>query len=135
MPEKNNNVLITFMDKVEDNSYAGESLRESNKFNDIHPEIEHKRIKIPTGQQVMLSEKKNNVMIIGNDNRTVFTEVEKASILLSAIKSSIRMNESGMEFIVGDKCKISMTEGKIELTCGSSTIILNSSGEITGKGK
>ncbi len=75
------------------------------------------------------------IMIIGNDNRTVFTEVEKASILLSAIKSSIRMNESGMEFIVGDNCKISMTEGKIELTCGSSTIILNSSGEITGKGK
>ncbi|MBN2837619.1 MAG: hypothetical protein JXM74_02565 [Fusobacteriaceae bacterium] len=135
MPEIGDNVLINFMDNIEDNSYAGESLRESNKFNDKYPEVEHKRIKIPTGQQVMLSEKNNNVMIIGNDNRTVFTEVEKASILLSAINSSIRMNESGMEFSVGDKCKISMTKDKIELTCGSSTILLNSNGEITGKGK
>lgn len=137
MPEVKDRLLINFMDNVEGNSYAGESLRDENKFTDSQTEIGHKRIKIATGQQLMLSKDLEKVMLIGNDDRTVFADVVKDHIRFVADESeavlnkdlitfknyanTVQMNSEGMILESGDS-SIKTTSSGINLKIGSASI-------------
>lgn len=133
MPEVKDRLLINFMDNVEDNSYAGESLRDENKFTDSQTEIGHKRIKISTGQQLMLSKDLEKVMLIGNDDRTVFADIVKDHIRFVADESEAILQKDVISLNVGES-KIILGKDKIEITSGSASIVLNSDGRINGKG-
>lgn len=138
MPEPKDRLLINFVS--EENFYAGESIREDNKLQEKHPEASHKRIKISTGQQVMLSKELEKVMIIGNDERTVFADVvkdhikfvadeseavlKKDNITLKNCDNTVHMNDSGMLLETGDSL-VSLTKEGINLKIGDASIILN----------
>ena len=66
MPEKEDMVTVYFPNGYESNCYVGNSVREKNTLNEKDTDEAHKRIMIPTGQQVILSEKLNKVRILGN---------------------------------------------------------------------
>lgn len=138
MPEPKDRLLINFIS--EDNFYAGESIREENKLQEKHPEPSHKRIKISTGQQVMLSKELEKVMIIGNDERTVFADVvkdhikfvadeseavlQKDNITVKNCDNTVHMNDNGMLLQTGDSI-VSLTKDGINLKIGDASIILN----------
>lgn len=129
MPEIKDKLLINFINGHEDNGFAGESLRDGNKYNDKSPEVVHKRIKISTGQQILLSKELEKVRIIGNEDRTVFADFVKDYIKFSAEGSSATLKKDSISLTVGDS-SIIMTKEGIELKAGSSSIKLSKGGKI-----
>lgn len=140
MPEEKDRLLINFINGNEDSAYAGESLREENELQEKHPEVVHKRIKISTGQQVMLSKELEKVMLIGNDDRTVFADVvkdhirfvadeseailKKDLIMLKNSENTVQMSSEGMILLTGDTA-IKTTSSEINLKIGSASISMN----------
>lgn len=133
MPEKGDKLLITFMNSEEENSFAGESIRDDNKFIDRNTELVHKRIKISTGQQVMLSKELEKVMLIGNDDRTVYEDVTKDHVRIVADESEGIFQKDVISLQVGES-RIVLGPDSIEIKCGSSHIKLDKSGKIEVKG-
>ena len=62
----------------------------------------HKRIMIPTGQQVILSKSLEKVMLLGNKERTVFIDVVKDHIRLVADEAEALFQKDGISFHVGN---------------------------------
>lgn len=143
MPEEKDRLLINFINSNEDSAYAGESLREENELQEKHPEVVHKRIKISTGQQVMLSKELEKVMLIGNDDRTVFADIvkdhirfvadeseailKKDLITLKNSENTVQMNTDGIMLQRGNGT-VNMTDDGINFKMGDATISMKSSG-------
>ena len=133
MPEKEDMVTVYFPNGYESNCYVGNSVREKNTLEEKDTDEAHKRIMIPTGQQVILSEKLNKVRILGNKDRSVYMDTASDHIEIIAGESKGVMKGEGITFEIGQS-KIVMEKGKILIKCGSSEIALNAGGKVNVKG-
>ena len=88
MPEKEDMVTVYFPNGYESNCYVGNSIREKNMLEEKETDEAHKRIMIPTGQQVILSEKLNKVRILGNKDRSVYMDAKTDGISFQAGKAT-----------------------------------------------
>lgn len=143
MPELKDRLLINFINSNEDSGFAGESLREKNELQEKKPEVVHKRIKISTGQQIMLSKELEKVMLIGNDDRTVFADVvkdhirfvadeseavlKKDLITLKNAENTVQMNPDGILLQAGDST-VKMAKDGISLKIGDAKITMKNGG-------
>ena len=133
MPEKEDMVTVYFPNGYESNCYVGNSVREKNMLEEKDTDEAHKRIMIPTGQQVILSKSLEKVMLLGNKERTVFIDVVKDHIRLVADEAEALFQKDGISFHVGNS-NIIMGNEKIEISCGNAKIILNNDGKINTQG-
>lgn len=143
MPELKDRLLVNFINSNEDSGFAGESLRDKNELQETQSEVVHKRIKISTGQQIMLSKELEKVMLIGNEDRTVFADVvkdhirfvadeseavlKKELIILKNCENTVQMNPDGMLLQTGDST-VKMTSDGISLKIGDAEITMKNGG-------
>lgn len=133
MPEVKDKVIIYFTNNNENSGYAGESIRMENTLNEDDPDIQHKRIMIPTGQQIILSEKLNKVRILGNKDRSVYIDTLTDTIDFTSGEAQGVLKNDGISFQIGDS-KIVMNKDKLTISCGSSAITMDSGGKVDIKG-
>lgn len=133
MPEIKDRLIVFFMNSNESSAYVGESIRDTNSIEVDDTDAQHKRIMIPTGQQIILSEKLNKVSILGNKDRTVYIDADTDSIDLLAGEAKAILKKEGISFEIGDS-KFVMTKDGIEIKCGSASITLASGGKVSVKG-
>lgn len=149
MPEKEDMVTVYFPNGYESNCYVGNSVREKNMLEEKDTDEAHKRIMIPTGQQVILSEKLNKVRILGNKDRSVYMDAASDHIELFAGDAKGVMNKDEIKFLIGSSTIISKKDSivfsvgenseivikgdKIAIKSGGSEITLGS-GKVNVKG-